>query len=153
MDERVIKSFEGFLSFTVGISIFGASIFTVIVSEIADPTGLSANARFGLKTVRAFLAISWLLFVLALGIGGFSMSVLAYARENTSATGSDVERIREWEPLGLLASSIIQALIIGAFLFLSLVVVAYTGAVGWVAVALTSAIATLALVNLAIQWV
>src|SRR5579859_3097453 len=80
--EIVIKSFEGFLSFVIGVSIFGASTFAVVVSQIANPSDLYAKPRFTAKTVRTFLAISWLLFILALGIVGFSMSVVTYQREH-----------------------------------------------------------------------
>jgi hypothetical protein len=47
---------------------------------------------------------------------------------------------------------LIQVLVITAFLFLSLALVAYTEAVGWVAVALSSTGAAFAIVSLAAQW-
>ena len=59
--------------------------------------------------------------------------------------------VADWHS-GLVASSFIQLLVIAAFLFLSLVLVAYTPAVGWVAVAFTSIAAASAFVLLAIQW-
>lgn len=82
------------------------------------------------------------------------MSVLAYQREHSTA-GFSSEGIwkQRWERLGLVASSLIQVSVITAFLFLSLVLVTYTEAVGWVAVALTSIAAAFALVSLAVQWV
>jgi hypothetical protein len=83
--EIVIKSFEGFLSFVIGVSIFGASTFTVVVSQIQDPSDLYAKPRFTAETVRTFLAIAWLLFILALGIVGFSMSVVTFQREHAKA--------------------------------------------------------------------
>lgn len=146
-----VKSFEGFLSFVIGISIFGASLFTVIVSEIANPSDISENPRFTRETVRTFLSIGWLLFVLALGVVALSMSFLAYQREHPN-TGIEGAWKSRWERLGLLASSLIQLLVITAFLFLSLVLVAYTEAVGWVAVATTSISAAFALGALTIQW-
>lgn len=148
---EIIKSFEGFLSFVLSLSIFGASTFAIIVSEIANPNELSLNPRFTRETVRTLLGISWLLFVLALGIVALSMSLLAYQRER-STTGLEGLWGQRWDCLGLVASSLIQVLVIVAFLFLSLVLVAYTEAVGWVAVAFTSTAAAFALISLAVQW-
>jgi hypothetical protein len=149
---ETIRSFEGFLSFILSLSIFGASTFAIIVSEIANPNAFSPNPRFTRETVRTLLGIAWLLFVLALGIVAVSMSLLAYQREHSTPEVEGLWRQR-WERLGLVASSLIQVSVIAAFLFLSLVLVAYTQAVGWVAVALTSTAAFFALISLAIQWV
>lgn len=149
---EIIKSFEGFLSFVLSLSIFGASTFAIIVSEIANPNELSLNPRFTRETVRTLLGIAWLFFVLALGIVAASMSLLAYQREHSIVGFEGLWRQR-WERLGLVASSLIQVLVITAFLFLSLVLVAYTEAVGWVAVALTSTAAAFAFLSLAVQWV
>jgi hypothetical protein len=149
---EAVASFQGFLSFIIGISIFGASIFTVIISEIANPGDLSEAPRFTRETVRTFLGISWLLFVLALGVVALSMSLLAYQQEHKNTGINGPWRYR-WERLGLLASALIQLLVIAAFLFLSLVLVAYTEVVGWVAVAFTSIAAACAFVSLVFQWV
>ncbi|KAF2495909.1 hypothetical protein BU16DRAFT_526450 [Lophium mytilinum] len=149
--EAVVKSFEGFLSFVIGLSIFGASTFAVIVSDIANPSTISENPQFTRKTVRTFLGIAWLFFILALGIVALAMSLLAVQREHTKA-GFDGPWRRTWERLGLLASSFIQLLVTVAFLFLSLVLVAYAEAVGWVAVAFTSATAVFTVLSLAVQW-
>ena len=148
---ETIKSFEGFLSFVLSLSIFGASTFAIVVSEIANPSEISPNARFTRETVRSFLGIAWLLFIVPLGIVAVSMSLLAYKREHPTAGLEGVWNQR-WERLGLVASSLIQVSIIVAFLVLSLVLVAYTEAVGWVAVALSSTAAAFTIVSLAAQW-
>lgn len=139
----VVKSFEGFLSFVIEVSIFGASTFTVIVSEIANPADLPQNPRFGQETVRNFVALAWLLFIIALCVTGFSITLLTFQREAAIASFGD-----EWEAkcqrLGLAAFVFLQGLIIGAFMFLSLAVAAYTETVGWIAVAFTSAAGILA---------
>lgn len=146
-----IKGFQEFLSFVLSLSIFGASTFAVVVSEIANPNDLSPSPRFSRETVRTFLGIAWLLFVFALAIVAASMSILSYQQEHSKGGFHSLWR-RSWERLGLIASSLIQIAVIGAFLFLSLALVAYTEAVGWVAVALSSVTAALALVSLAAQW-
>jgi hypothetical protein len=149
---ETIKSFQEFLSFVLSLSIFGASTFAIIVSEIANPNDISLNPRFTRQTVRTLLGIAWLLFVFALAIVAASMSLLAYHQEHITA-GLDSLWRQTWERLGLVASSLIQISVIAAFLFLSLVLVAYTETVGWVAVALSSTAAAFALVSLAAQWV
>ncbi|TFB02529.1 hypothetical protein CCMA1212_005598 [Trichoderma ghanense] len=138
--EAVTKSFEAFLSFVLTVTIFGASIFTVIVSDIPDPAAVSPEPKFSKQTIRTFLAISWLLFAVALSLGAFSMSVY-YAQREKAGQGFTEEQIRKLRPLGVLASSMLQILIIVAFLFLSLVLVAYAEVVGWVAVAFSAAAA------------
>ncbi|KID84179.1 hypothetical protein MGU_08593 [Metarhizium guizhouense ARSEF 977] len=148
---EVVKSFDGFLSFILSLSIFGASTFAVIVSEIANPSDVVANPRFTRETVRTLLGVAWLLFVLALGLVAVSMSLLAFQREHAE-TGFDSLWRHIWERLGLVASSLIQLLVIAAFLLLSLVLVAYTEAVGWVAVALTLTAAVFASISLSVQW-
>ena len=148
---ETIKSFQEFLSFVLSLSIFGASTFAIIVSEIANPNDISLNPRFSRQTVRNFLGIAWLLFVFALAIVAASMTLLAYHQER-STTGLD----SVWKKLerpGLVASSVIQISVIMAFLFLSLALVAYTEIVGWLAVAFSSIAAVFALVLLAVQWV
>jgi hypothetical protein len=156
--KEVIKSARIFLSFTLTVSIFGASIFMLIVSEIADSTKLSANERLEETTVRKFLAISWMLFVLALGVGGVSTNLLIGSEKNdpkkndpeendseendSEENDSEENDSEENEKNGSVRLCclilLLQSLIIGAFFFLSLVTVAYTGSVGWVAVAFSS---------------
>jgi heme/copper-type cytochrome/quinol oxidase subunit 2 len=149
--QETIRSFESFLSFVLSLSIFGASTFAIVVSEIANPNELSPSSRFTRETVRTFLGIAWLLFVVALGVVAVSMSLLAYKREQPVDRSGGSQKL-EWERLGLVASSLIQVLVVTAFLFLSLVLVAYAKAVGWVAVALSSLAAVFAIASLAAQW-
>ncbi|KAJ2982930.1 hypothetical protein NQ176_g1061 [Zarea fungicola] len=148
---EVLKSFEGFLSFILAISIFGASTFATIVSEIAEPNHSIARPHLTTGTIRALLGVAWLLFVLALGVVALSMSLLAYQREHPAAR-FDGPWKGTWERLGIFAASLIQLLVIAAFVLLSIVLVAYTRTVGWVAVAMTSIAAAFTLVSLMVQW-
>ena len=147
-NEESDKSFETFLSFVLTLSIFGASTFTVVVSEIANPNEINASARFARETVRSFLGIAWLLFVFALGAVSFSMSARAYVREHPAIEVKGGSKLR-WE---LIASSLIQISVIAAFFFLSLALVAYTEVVGWIAVGLSSTTAISIIGWLVIQW-
>jgi hypothetical protein len=146
----VVKGFESLLAFVLTVTIFGAGILTTIVAGISDPADSNPYPRFKKDTVRAFLAISWLLFVLALAVGGFTQSLLAFQKEKA---GSMEEWRHKWGVAGLVASSVLQLLIIGAFLFLSLTILAYVEVVGWFAVGFTSAAALGVLILLAVQWV
>jgi len=78
----VIKGFGGLLAFVLTVTIFGAGILTTIVSGVSDPADSNPKTRFTKDTVRAFLAISWLLFVLALAVAAFTQSLLAFQKEN-----------------------------------------------------------------------
>lgn len=78
------------------------------------------------------------------------MSILSYQQEIFSVSFYSLWR-RTWERLGLTASPVIQVSIIEAFLFLSVALLAYTEAVGWVSVALSSMTAAFALVSLGVQ--
>lgn len=138
-----VESFQFFLSFIVGISIFGASIFATIVGQIQDPRQLNPHAYFSMQTVRIFMAIAWLSFVAALGVAGFSSSVLILEKEKNSNLTENWRR--RWSKFGLAVSFTLQALVVGAFLFLSLGLVAYTKVVGWIAVAITIAAAGIAI--------
>lgn len=149
--ELAVKSFESFISFIVGIAIFGASTFAVLASEIADPAVLTKRPRFGRETARTFIALGWLFFVLAFAVAGFSMSVLTAQRERAGAD-SETRWESKWEGWGLTASAVLYLLVIGGFLFLSLAVVAYVEVVGWIAVAFAS-IAGLVACSMLIQQV
>lgn len=138
-----VESFQFFLSFIVGISIFGASIFATIVGQMQDPIQLNPHAYFSMQTVRIFMAIAWLFFIAALGVAGFSSSVLVREKEKN---GNLTENWRKrWKKFGLAVSFMLQTLVIGAFLFLSLGLVAYAEVVGWIAVAITIGAAGIAI--------
>jgi hypothetical protein len=137
--ERAVEDFQSFISFIFSVSIFGASTFAVIVSQMADPIDIwrPDPPPFGLATVRTFLAIAWLCFILAIAVAGYSSSILTLWRE--MARGFlDKTWKKKWDSVGIVASVILHLLLVTAFLFLSLALVAYVGVVGWVAVGFSS---------------
>ena len=91
--DRLSRRINASPLFVLSLSIFGASTFAVIVSQIANPSDLTANPRFTQDSVRTFLGISWLLFILALGVVALSMSALAFQRERPRADSMALERI------------------------------------------------------------
>ena len=124
---------HGVFATVIAIAILGASItFAYVVSDIRPtPDG----AKFDKSHCQTFLAISWLLFSLALGISGISASILTFYRnqlENSATTF-------------LWMTQVIIVLLFGlgvsAFMCLSLVVMAYSMHVGLAAVILDATLA------------
>ncbi|KAK3689063.1 hypothetical protein B0T22DRAFT_440569 [Podospora appendiculata] len=125
--EQSVAEFQTFISFIFSVSIFGASTFAVIV--------------------RTFLAVSWLCFILSLAVAGYSSSLLFIWRQRAAAAGQEGPRAhgdearaweKSWDWVGIPASVLLHLLLVTAFLFLSMAMVAYVGAVGWVAVGCSS---------------
>jgi hypothetical protein len=129
------KSFwDSFSKGCIGISTFGASIcFTVIVMDLPDPveirksspSRLAKKIHFGRETVREFMAIAWLMFLLTLGF-----ALISQMKLRKSLTGQGVSL----RVLGL----VLNGLIISAFMFLSLAVAAYVPDVGMAGVGFLS---------------
>jgi hypothetical protein len=124
-DDKVLRWWDSFSKGIIGVSTIGASIcFSVIFSELPDPvairqihdTAISKKITFDRETVRKFLSLSWLMFVLALGFAIISQLKL---RKSTS-----------WGS-GLKALEItLNSLVLTAFIFLSLAVSAFVPEVG-----------------------
>jgi hypothetical protein len=126
--ESITKNFQDSVSFIVSISIFGASTFAYIFGQIKDPKDIRETPQFSLQTVRTILSLAWLSFVLCLVVAGYSISFLKLiAKSNNSNLDHKI-----WRALGIAVWCLLYGLIVIAFLFLSLVLVAYVGAVGWV---------------------
>jgi hypothetical protein len=148
-EDPVLKGFESLLAFVLTITIFGASILTTVVTGVSDPADSNPNSRFTKDTVLAFLAISWLLFILALAVTALIQSFLAFEKEKGTTAKRLEDKYGVW---GLVASTVLQLLIIGGFVFLSLSILAYVEVVGWFALGFTLAAALGVLILLAVQW-
>ena len=135
-----LEIFQFFVVTIISISIFGASTFVVVLGEMTDPADIWAPSAptFSLKTVRLFLAVSWLSFSMSIAIAGYSASILALMRQKGGGE-VDAETIKKWTPVGLVVSAALHLLIVTGFLFMSLSLVAYVGAFGWVIVSISSA--------------
>ncbi|KAL2349628.1 hypothetical protein BJ546DRAFT_1018937 [Cryomyces antarcticus] len=136
----------------IELSIFGGSItFTVVVGTQAKDD----------QRLVTYLALAWLFFTLALGLASAAMMALSFNRREVVRCfqrnqANESERgliVIDWPPnqwqrrllkftcfmfVGFSLSLVLQLLVMLAFLFLSLVVVAYSPAVGWVALGFTS---------------
>ncbi|KAK3689564.1 hypothetical protein B0T22DRAFT_536454 [Podospora appendiculata] len=127
-----VKDFETFISFIFSISIFGASAFAVVVGGMTDPADLwpaDSPPTFSMRTARTFIAVAWLCFILSLAVAAYASSALTMMRQRAGGV-EDREWGRRWDAIGLVASAVLYLLLVAAFLFLSLAMVAYVGAVG-----------------------
>ncbi|KAK1623385.1 hypothetical protein BDP81DRAFT_439437 [Colletotrichum phormii] len=139
MDDRTadlsVKDYQLFIAITLTISIFVASTFAIIAGQMEDPTELwkPEQPPFSLHEVRRFLAAAWLCFILTIAIAGYSSSLLTILRQKAQDL-DDQSWHRNWDTVGIASSILVHLLLVLAFLFLSLGLVAYVGAIGWAAV-------------------
>jgi len=132
--ERLASYFENFFRTITGVSTLGASItFTNIVKAPVTPFH---NFGFSSQRIQYLISLSWLFFVLALALTSFFASALSLWRPQAvkafgTTTGADRVKVL-WFATGV--SAFLFGLEVAAFLTVSLVVTAYTGPVGWVAV-------------------
>ncbi|KAH9238361.1 hypothetical protein K456DRAFT_1173261 [Colletotrichum gloeosporioides 23] len=134
-EEGSVKDFQMFITIVLTILIFGASTFAIISGQMQDPAELwkPVPPSFSLATVRRFLAAAWLCFILTIAIAGYTSSVLTILRQRAERL-NDHTWHTHWEILGIASSVLLHILLVLAFLFLSLGLVAYVGTIGWVAV-------------------
>ncbi|KAJ9645636.1 hypothetical protein H2204_001217 [Knufia peltigerae] len=133
--------FNGLFSTAIAITTLGASItFSYVLSnDTAAPT--SKHPAFSQYQVQQFLAISWLLFLLALAFASLGSTLLTFFKNHWIADwdGANGETAQMTVQMyGVIASGLLGGLIIGAFALLCLVVIPYSAGVGWVALAFTT---------------
>lgn len=138
----VATFFTGLHTTIIGISSLGASVtFSYVLSNNTQDVP-SHNPRFSKEQVQQFLAISWLLFLLGLAFASLGSTLLTFFKSHWIADWDGVNgKHSQWQVqmYAVLASGVMGSLIIGAFIVLSLVVVAYSPTVGWIAVGFTAA--------------
>ena len=135
--ERLATYFENFFKTIVGISTLGASLtFNKIIQPPVEPWidyGISS------ETVQFYISISWLLFLLALVITSAIASLMSLYRPQ--AIDAFATKVHKWKKrvmwAATLTSLLLLLLVFSSFVFLSLVVVAYSGPVGWVTLGFT----------------
>ena len=135
--DRLASYFENFFKTVTAVSTLGASItFAKIVQAPVPPF---QNYGFSTREIQYLIAISWLFFVLALGLTSFFASALSLWRPQAvrafgTENGSQRRKVL-WYATAV--SAFLFVFVVLAFIFISLVVVAYAGPVGWVAVLFT----------------
>lgn len=96
-----------------------------------------------------FLAVSWLLFLLALAFSALGSTLLTFFKAHWIRDWDGEHGHRSQREVQLYAvgtSGLLGGLVIAAFVFLCLVVVAYSAVVGWIALAFVGLFGLLILV-------
>jgi hypothetical protein len=132
--ERLASYFDKFFTTVVGLSTLGASIsFSKIVQTPVTPW---VDYGVGIVTIQNYVSISFLLLVVDLALASAAASALSFYRPRAvsyfGTKDSHERRIVMW--WATLVSVVLFSLLFTAFIFLGLVVAAYTGPIGWVAV-------------------
>jgi hypothetical protein len=128
--------FKAFFQIVIALSTLGASVtFNYILSEIKDPKFL-----WNKPVIQTYVAISWLLFLLALASAGLASTILNFFQGHAVRDwdGDDWCRKRVLQYYATMTSFVLYGLVIAAFVVMGLVVTAYSPVVGWVAIGFTA---------------
>ncbi|OAL39869.1 hypothetical protein AYO20_00781 [Fonsecaea nubica] len=150
----VTTFYNGVFTTIIGISTLGASITFSYVLSNNTSTPRARQPVFNVDQIQGFLAISWLLFLLALAIASLGSTILTFFKDHWIADWDGLNgktSQRSVQRYAIIAAALMGGLIIGAFALLCLVVVAYTAVVGWIALGFTSLIGVIILVALVTQ--
>ncbi|RMZ78295.1 hypothetical protein DV737_g3943, partial [Chaetothyriales sp. CBS 132003] len=153
----VVTFFTGLFQTILGIATLGASVsFSYVLSNTQQPTVINAN--FTMQQVPLFLAVSWLLFLLALAFASLGSTLLTFFNKPWQKDWDGLQgpaRQLRVQIYAVGASALMGTLIIAAFCLLCLVVAAYTPIVGWIALGFTALFAIIiciAIIN-QIPWI
>ena len=132
---RNLDSWEQYFTHMIVIAVFGGQItFTIVVSDIYDPQrvfegGPPPSVKIDKETVRLFIALAFMFFIITLGMAGVGKVILSNPTIKTRIlqslreTSSPLERFT-------IAACCIDYFPILAVLFLGLAVSAYVPGVG-----------------------
>ncbi|KAL9617869.1 MAG: hypothetical protein Q9160_007357 [Pyrenula sp. 1 TL-2023] len=121
-------------------------------SDNATPPPAPNPARFTANQVSQFLAISWLLFILSLALSSIFTTVLQFFHDDAVkwwSKGGPHKRVMLW--YATLLSTLLTSLLLGAFIFLCLVVTALHPTIGWTALAFTCFLGLVSLLSIALR--
>lgn len=142
--ENVSAWFNGFFTTVIGIATLGASItFSYVIGATTTPP---EKNRFGAGEVQLFLSISWLFFLLALAFASLGSTTLTFFKDHWKKDWNGEHGPKSQRDVQLYATfstAILGALVVAAFTFLCLVVVAYSPIIGWLSLGFTSAFAVI----------
>ncbi|KAK1759944.1 hypothetical protein QBC47DRAFT_458126 [Echria macrotheca] len=127
-EPRVLKWLKTMMPTFIAIFGFGGQItFTVIPTITKDDDVPSA---WGAAEVRAFLSLAWMFFTLGFGLSCAMALIPAWGDDDQAAMARlDPKR---YERIVNSLCAVLHLFAALAFLFVSLVVAAYTPAVGWI---------------------
>jgi len=161
--EHSIRLLEQNVSTVITLAIFGASTLAIIAGQMADPADIwkPAEPPFHLHQVRTILGAAWFFFFLsllvAMGTPNFLPVIVTPGSSDEHDGPNDIhvtdhqgandnqDRLASFV---FLVEAVMGAFNLAGFLCLSLVLAAYTGAIGWVAVGVASLIGASVLLQL-----
>lgn len=150
--EAVSTFFNGLFQTILGIATLGASItFSYVIS---NNTQAPVSHMFGVAEVQLFLSISWLLFLLALASASLGSTLLTFFKDHWKADWDGHNGKKSQSSVQVYAtitSGLLGALVVAAFVFLCLVVIAYSPAVGWIALGFTIVFGLVILISVVYQ--
>lgn len=130
--EEIVSFLEFLFRSIVAISSLGASLtFNLLGGQ------LGVAVRYTDLQIRRFLALSFLCFLVDLGLAAFS-AVILYNRRGQAVRGLNGRSSVTWQWLVIAYTGALQFIGLTAFVFIALVVVAYAPAVGWVVFGFTA---------------
>lgn len=125
-EPRALKWLKGLMPTFIAIFGFGGQItFTVIPTLTKDE---DVPSDWSAATVRTFLSLAWMFFTLGFGLSCAMALTPVYVGEELASRINS----KRYEKLVGSLCAVLQLFAALAFLFLSLVVVAYTPVVGWI---------------------
>lgn len=120
---------KGLFTGVVFLSTFGGSItFQTIIQDLGTGEDENPGHRFSRRRARTFLAISWVLFTVDLGVSAILIAMLYLYRGRSQNSWADSFFVR------VVSFMFLPGVLIGALLFSSLAVTAYSEPTGWTAV-------------------
>lgn len=145
--ESIMKWFDKLFQNIIVVASLGAGFsFSVVLA----PLERINNDRFTVQDVNTAVAVSWLLFVLAVTLCSALSSFFTFHEETLSKNLSEPKCwTHTWMAM---CSFTVQALVLGGFLAASVAVAAFSRNVGYLAVALTSLSALGLLLNVVRQY-
>ena len=123
------------------------------------------SSTFDAEAITRYLALAWLFFLIALGVACIASLVLAFQRENMinliqdhekAKQGKSEKKLSSWKTflayfINWVPSLVLQIAVLLAFFFLGLVVVAYSKAIGYIAVAMTATCIIIAVILIIVE--
>lgn len=136
--ERLATYFDNFFKTIIAISTFGSSL--TITKLLQTPVQPWRDYGIDKDTVQYYLAYSWLLFILNLVTTSFAASALSMYRPQAVAYFGTSRTTKRRTVLwyATIVTTLLVGALVAAFELLSLVVVAYAGPAGWIALSLTT---------------
>lgn len=150
--ESVSAWFNGFFTTVIGIATLGASItFSYVIGTVATPP---PQTPFGSEEIQVFLGISWLLFLLALAFASLGSTMLTFFKDHWRKdwNGEHGKKSQtEVQLYATFATGLLGGLVVAAFVFLCLVIVAFTPIIGWISLGFTTAFGGVVVIGVAYQ--